>query len=214
VLLLSGCLRFTSDLTVSENDTVSGQYVVAVPTGTGDSLGMSDRDVAEELWGDTDLGDRLGDASIDGYREGEWSGIVVRFSDQPLAAFAPGDDHWGITRSGDEYVVSGVVSGGTVDSVEPQEGEVAPDVKVTLTFPGPVTQANGTITGRTVTWVITEENTALTARAATQPEPDRARTLAFLVTSILGIAAVAYWWAGRVGAARRQMQPARGTIKE
>ena len=214
VLLLSGCLRFTADLEVSQENTVTGEYVVAVPTGTGESLGMSDKDVATELWGDTEIGDGLSNATIDGYRDGGWSGIVVRLTDEPLSAFAPTADHWGITRQGETFVVSGVMSGSALSAGEAEAGQTPPDVKVSLTFPGAVTSANGEVTGRTVTWIITQENTSLSATADAQPTPDRARTLAFLVATILAGAGIAYWWAGRVGQARRRGAPAGGTIRE
>lgn len=214
VLALSGCLRFTADLTVSQENTVTGAYVVAVPTGTGESLGMSDKEVAQELWADTDLGDGLSNATIDGYREGEWSGVVVRFTDEPLSAFAPTSDRWGITRQGDTFVVSGVMSGSSLTEDEAQAGQTAPDVRVSLTFPGSVTSSNGEVRGRTVTWVITEENAPLSATADAQPSTDRARTLAFLVTGILVVAGIAYWWAGRAGQLRSRTAAARGTIRE
>jgi hypothetical protein len=203
VALLSGCIRFTSTLEVTPENTVSGEYVVAVVEGTGADVGVSDRELAEDLWADTGLGAALANAEITDYAADGYTGIRVTFADQALTAFAPTDQHWGIVREGDEFVVSGTVSGGSLpDETDEPEGP-APDVRVALTFPGPVTSANGTISGRTVTWVVTENEAELQARAAAEPVPDRARTLAFLVTAILAAAAIAYWLAGVVGRARR-----------
>lgn len=204
VALLSGCIRFTSTLEVTPQNTVSGEYVVAVVEGTGASVAVTDRQLARDLWTDTGLGSALAGAAITDYDADGYTGIRVTFQDQPLSAFAPTDQHWGIVRTGNEFVVSGTVSGGgnLPSDADGTEGP-APDVRVALTFPGPVTSANGSVSGRTVTWDITEAETELQARAAAEPVPDRARTLAFLVTGILAAAAIAYWLAGVVGRARR-----------
>lgn len=197
VLALSGCLRFTSDLTVSPENTVSGEYVIAVAEGSGKPLGLSDRELAEELWKDSGLGAGLTAPSIGGYRSGGYAGMVVRFTDEPLAAFAPTATHFGISRLGDEFIVSGTLSGGTVR--EGADAAAPPDVRVTLTFPGPVLDSNGQVAGRTVTWTITEDNAALTARASAIPVTDNSITLAYFVAGVLALAAVAYWLAGVIG---------------
>jgi len=234
VVGLSGCLRFTSDLEVAADNTVSGEYVVAVVTGTGEGFAMTDRELSEELWGDTKLGGALKNATLSDYNQDGYTGVTVSFIDEPLEAFAPTSSHWGITREGDEFVVSGKVSGGaftqssssddtadvsadpstepTVEpSVEPSSEPVVttdpnqpePDVRITLSFPGAVTASNGTASGTTVSWVVTEDNTELSARASAIEAPDRARTLAFLITGIVAIAALAYWLAGVIGRAQR-----------
>lgn len=204
VALLSGCVRFTSTLEVTPENTVSGEYIVAVVDGTGAAVGLSDRDLAEDLWADTGLGAALADAAITDYAVDGYTGIRVTFADQPLTAFAPTDEHWGITREGDEFVVTGTISGGgSLPSGAEESDGPDPDVTVSITFPGPVSSANGSVSGRTVSWVVTESETELQARAAAEPVPDRARTLAFLVTGILAVAAVAYWLAGVVGRSRR-----------
>ena len=221
-LALSGCVRFVSDLEVSEANTVSGEYIVAVETGTGENLGLTDQEVAEELWGDTGLGAALTTETSTPYSQDGYTGVRITFTDEPLAAFAPTSQHWGIKRDGDEFVVSGEVSGGSLTgdtdaaegddtaTTEPDPSPTVgmddaspPDVRVTLAFPGPVTSANGAISGRTVSWVITEDDTELKARAGAIAPPDRARTLAFLVTGVLIVAAIAYWLAGVIGRNKR-----------
>ena len=165
--VLTGCFRFTSDLEVTADNTVSGEYVVAVENGTGETLGTTDRELAQELWADTKFGDALHTERISDYSADGYTGISIVFTDEPLAAFAPTPEHWGIVREGDEFVVTGQVSGGAAGTPEPgtDPDESAPDIHVTLTFPGPVTEANGDINGRTVTWEVTDAGTNLQARA-------------------------------------------------
>ena len=217
-LALSGCLRFTSTLEVYEDDTVSGQYVVAVVTGTGEQAATTDRELAEELWGDTGLASALPDAVIADYSADGYTGITVTFADAPLAAFAPTSERWGITREGDEFVVSGKVSaGGALPTAGEEDAGGAtdapePDVRVELTFPGPVTESNGEVSGRTVRWTVTTDETELSARADAHPGQDRATTFAFLVVGIVAVTALAYWLAGVVGRARRGETGRSGTI--
>jgi hypothetical protein len=219
VLGLSGCLRFTSALDVHENNTVSGQYVVAVVTGTGEQAATTDRELAEELWADTGLASALPDAVVADYSADGYTGIVVTFTDAPLAAFAPTSERWGVTRQADEFVVSGKVSaGGALPSDAEGEGGGVdgapdPDVRVELTFPGPVTESNGQASGRTVRWEITTDETELSARAAATPLPDRSTTFAFLVLGIVAVTALAYWLAGAVGRSMRGHNRGSGTIR-
>ncbi len=196
-LALSGCLRFTTDLTVSPENTVSGEYVIAVAEGSGKQLGIGDRELAEELWKDSGLGDGLTAPTVGGYRKGGYAGIVVRFTHEPLTAFAPTASHFGISRLGDEFIVSGTLSGGAAR--EGADAESSPDIRVTLTFPGPVLESNGQATGRTVTWTITEDNSTLTARASAVPVTDNAVRLAYVVAGVIAVAGVAYWLAGVIG---------------
>lgn len=214
VFALSGCLRFTTTLTVSPNNTVSGEYVVAVVTGSGAQLGMTDRELAEELWKDSNLSTALSKPTVDTYRADGYSGIVVRFTDEPLATFSPARTPVGITRVGDEFVVSGEISGGTgtggtsdadtddAGTDHAGTGATAPDVHVTLTFPGNVTSSNGTVTGRTVSWTVTEEGAVLSARASAVPVTDHAAQFAYFVATVIAVAAVAYWLAGVIGRRR------------
>jgi hypothetical protein len=215
-LALTGCVRFTSDLAVHQDNTVSGEYVIALATGTGQQAASTDRELAEELWTDTGLAAQLPDAVIADYSDEDFTGISVTFADAPLEAFAPTSERWGITREGDEFVVSGKVSaGGTLPTNaedEPESSEPStpdPDVRVTLTFPGPVTASNGTVTGRTVTWIVSSDESELMARASAVPGADRSTTFAFLILGIVAVTAFAYWLAGVVGRSMRR-EPMRG----
>lgn len=213
---LVGCLRFTSDLEIHADDTVSGAYVIAVVTGTGQQAATTDRELAEDLWETTGLAGEIPGASIADYSRDGYTGISVTFERAPLSVFAPTSERWGITREGSEFVVSGPVSGaGELPSTgDADETDApAPDVRIELTFPGPVTRANGSIAGNTVTWAVTSDEMQLEARADDRPATNRGGTFVLLVLGVVAATAVAYWLAGVVGRARRGEVRRPGTMR-
>lgn len=207
-LVLGGCLRFTADLTLDPDNTVSGQYVVAVEEGTGDQYGMSDRDLSQELWGDYAKAKTLADVSYGDYAEDGYVGVTVSFADAPLDTFTPSDTDWGIQRIGDEFVVSGPSNAVTqaAKSEVPQDDALSAltdaQFVVSVTFPGEVTTHNGSVAKRTVTWQLQDAPPELSARGSAIAAPDRATPLAWFAAAILLVGALAYGFAGRI--ARRQ----------
>ncbi|MBC7299072.1 MAG: hypothetical protein H5T82_09270 [Demequina sp.] len=203
-LALGGCLRFTADLTLDPDNTVSGQYVVAVEKGTGDNFGMSDRDMAQELWGEYAKAKTLADVSYGDYSEDGYVGVTVSFADAPLDTFAPSDGDWGIQRVGDEFVVSGPSNAVSLTA----QGELPQDdvsshladaqFIVRVTFPGDVTQNNGSVTNRTVTWQLQDAPPELSARGSAIAKPDRAAPLAWFAAAVLIAGGIAYACAGRI----------------
>jgi hypothetical protein len=207
-LVLGGCLRFTADLTLHPDNTVSGQYVVAVEQGTGDQYGMSDTEFSRELWGDYAKADLLADVTYSDYALDGYVGVTISFADAPLATFGPSDTDWGVQRSGDEFIVSGPSNAFTqaAPSAAP-EGDLLSALadaqfEVSVTFPGTVTQHNGSVTVRTVAWQLQEAPEELSARGSAIATPDRAAPLAWFAAAVLLVGGLAYAFAGRF--ARRQ----------
>jgi len=206
-LALTGCLRFTADLTLAEDDTVSGSFVVAVVKGTGDHYGMTDKEMSEEIWSDYPAASALSDAKVSAYSGDGYQGIVVRFADEPLATFAPTVDTWGIERVGDEFVVSGpsdVAANGTADTTD--AGAFAGDMSqlddseftVAVAFPGTVTSTNGSLSGKTATWDLSDGPTTLEARGSAIYARDSAVTMAYVMFAVIAMGAVAYALSGRI----------------
>ncbi len=205
---LSGCLRFTADLTVSPDDTVSGTYIVAVKDGTGESYGMSDGDFARAIWQDYPQASRLGDTSIGDWSGDSYTGIEITFADAPLANFSPTADAWGITRAGDTFVVSGPSdasaaaadateeTGGAFDGQLDELGESR--ILLTVTFPGNVASANGDVSGRTVTWDLQHGPEQLEATGSAVARRDNAVIVSYAVLGLLVAGGVAYGLAGRL----------------
>ncbi|MCR6712079.1 MAG: hypothetical protein NVV57_05020 [Demequina sp.] len=212
-LALSGCMRFSADLTVKADNTVDGSYVVAIEKGSGAAMGGSDVSVSQGLFDDSGLQDSFERSWTHPYTKDGYSGVEVTFRDEPLASFAPTDDRFGITREGDEFVVSGKAS--STDSDQAADAGDTPQMTVTIAFPGPVTSSNGTIDGNTVTWNLVDGPPTLEARASAissfSPWPSIAATA--LVLAALGIT---FWPrapkpARRSGGSRAKVTTASGT---
>jgi len=212
VLALSGCLRYSTDVTLASDDTVSGSVVVAVKKGTGDSYGMSDREFAEALWEDSPRAGALADAHRSGYDADGYRGVRVSFSAVPLSVFAPTADLWGITRDGEDFVVSGPSqSADALADAAGGEGGVVPpggdsdatealadsQILLSVTFPGAVDSANGEVSGKTVTWDLQHGPAQVMARAGAIAPSDPAVAVAYLVCAVLVLGALGYAWAGR-----------------
>lgn len=204
---LSGCLRFTADVTLAEDNTASGAFVVAVKKGTGEQFGMTDRALSEEIWSDYPVATAIADADLTDYRHDGYVGIKVTFSGEPLASFAPTPDAWGIARVGDEFLVSGP-SNATTSEAEATITDSAftgdlsqlddAELTVTVTFPGKVTSTNGTTTGKTVSWNLQDGPEFLEARGAAISSNDPAVGMAYVVCAVLALGAAAYALAGRM----------------
>ncbi|WP_061963140.1 LppM family (lipo)protein [Demequina aurantiaca] len=163
---LSGCMRFTADLRLEPDNTVNGTYVVAVENGTGDTLGVSDAEASQNLYDDSGLSSQLAHSMQRVYKDDGYTGLQVEFRGEDIARFAPTDDRFGIVREDDEFVVSGPSSDVSEDDAESLKGA---DLRVSIEFPGPVSESNGTVDGTTVTWNLVGGPEVLTARGSAVP---------------------------------------------
>jgi hypothetical protein len=171
---LSGCMRFSADLTVKEDNTVDG----------------SDQDVAQQIFDDSGLQTSFEREWTHAYSADGYSGVEVEFRDEPLETFAPTSDRFGITREGDEFIVSGKAS--SMEADDPADAADTPDMTVTIAFPGPVTSANGDISGNTVTWNLVGGPATLEARASAIPAHSPWPSIAVTV-AVLAVAALTFW---------------------
>lgn len=212
VVALAGCLRFDANLALSPDDTVTGRFIVAIKAGTGTSYGTTDRAMAESIWAEYPVAKALGAANVSDYHGDGYVGISVRFSNEPLATFAPTATAWGVTRVGDEFVVSGISNAtATHDAVSGTTGAFTGDLsqlsdaelKVAITFPGPIASANGTIEGKTVTWNLSDGPATLEARGSAVATEDPAVRAAYVVFGFIALGAIAYALAGRFAHRRR-----------
>ncbi|MGC4175243.1 LppM family (lipo)protein [Demequina sp.] len=160
VLTLAGCFKGKVDLTLNSDNTIDGSMVMAIQKGLGDTLGMSDEDILAEMTGD--LGDDFDGAKVEDYVEegtdGEagFIGKKVTFENQPLDKFQSDEDgsDISITREGDLFIVDGTwdTEDATGDTEGMDPGTLGASFTFSVTFPGEVTDSNGTVEGNTVTW--------------------------------------------------------------
>jgi len=154
VVTLAGCFKAKVDLTLSSDDTISGTMLVALQSGIGESLGGSDEEILGQLT--EGLGGDLDGATVEDYSEEGYIGKVFSFKDQPLDAFSSGEDgeDISITREGDLFIVDGTWNTDDAGTEGMDPATLGAEFTFAVTFPGKVTDSNGTVSndGHTVTW--------------------------------------------------------------
>ncbi len=168
-VLMTGCLKLDMDLQVSPDNTVSGSVIFAVDKQLLELTGGSFEDAVA---GESPLPAGI-DVKTEDYEDDNFVGQKYEFDGVPLEAFNTPDDPeaLNIVREGDTFEVSGVLdmSNGDTTGLGDVTQEVAnsAEIRVSITFPGPVESGSGEIDGNTVTWTPTlGERTELTAVAS------------------------------------------------
>ncbi|NUT32286.1 MAG: hypothetical protein HOV79_04330 [Hamadaea sp.] len=151
---LAGCMKVDAVLTIHDDDTVSGDIVLAVDRRLSAVTGESEEKLVATLG--LDRGKLPPTASLERYQDDAFTGLRVSFDDTPLAQFTGtgGRDSFTLVRAGDEYAFAGTVDLRTVDLLDPGVKAFADrfTFRISVTFPGEVVEHNGTLAGRTVTW--------------------------------------------------------------
>jgi hypothetical protein len=159
-LLTNACVKADVSLTVRSDDQVDGSIVMAIdrtyiPPG-GQAPGALLDQVTERVFHGTATGSRQ-----EPYADPQYVGRRVTIQGMSLLDFNRGTSDGGlkIVHQGSQFRLSG-----TVDTVDLATGVGASsaanadriaqtfDVVIRVTFPGRVTQSNGTVSGDTVTW--------------------------------------------------------------
>ncbi len=152
VATLAGCFKGKVDLTLNEDNTIDGTMLIAIQSGVGESLGMSDDDLLGQLT--TDTSDQFDGATTEDYSQDGYIGKVTTFTSQPLDAFSGTSDgsDIAITREGDLFIVDGTWDTQSADTQGVDLATLGAEFTFSVTFPGGVTESNGTVSGNTVTW--------------------------------------------------------------
>jgi hypothetical protein len=160
-VLLTGCIKLNVDFDVSSDNMVSGTMVFAFSKQLLQLTGQS----AQELIGSSaPIPSSVPGVSAKPYDDGDFVGEEFTFDGVPLTQFNADDpESLSIVRHGDTFTVSGVLdlSGGAGGSGASGATSSIPgidqalggaDIRISITFPGSVTDTNGTVDGTTVTW--------------------------------------------------------------
>jgi len=157
-LVLAGCLKLDMAITISPDDTVDGQMVFAVNKQLLELTGQN----VDDVLGDTTVPSDVEGATQEPYEDGDFVGTQVTFEDVALADLSEGSDPDALTivRTGDTYEVDGVMDLSTEDADlqgNPFEDQITEafdtaELRIAITFPGEVLEANGQVDGTTVTW--------------------------------------------------------------
>lgn len=164
---LSGCIKVEMSITLNEDDTADGSILMAIEKGIGEAFELSDEDLLGELTSEAS-GDFESEV-VEPYEDETHIGQLVTFSGEALGEFDEGDEGMRIYRDGDDYVVAGTADTGEGD----EDLGAMPGAEMTLsvTFPGPVSEHNGTLEDTTVTWDLLAHEGDLSARGAASPPP-------------------------------------------
>ena len=161
VTATTGCMKMDMSLKVNDQDKVSGSMVVGI---TKSLASMADPTSSSNLDTNNLLKDTK-NVTVEKFDDGKYVGTRYKFSNLPLKQFAPtlGDtSSFGITRKGDNLVVSGKMDmgdGSTTDTSNPFAAQMAKamaasfDIKISVTLPGEIKSTNGVTKGQTISWV-------------------------------------------------------------
>jgi hypothetical protein len=163
-LLLSACIKLDMDVEVAANDTVSGTVIFAVRSELLDLAGGTGS-IGDILGSEAPLPEGVEGVTQERYEDDEFTGQQFTFDAVPLAQFNQNEDPDAlrIERQGDEFLVSGVLdltsgalSGATgatgLSGFDPSQFLQGAQIRIRISFPGEVTDANGDVDGNTVTW--------------------------------------------------------------
>lgn len=161
---LSGCVRYTVDLTLETDNTASGTVVTAIQSGIGEQLGAeSDQAALNDLFAGSPFDVDSGTFTASDYAEDGYIGKQYAFDGLGIDQFGAFADLFSIERVGDEFIVSSE-SAPTPDSGVDQMPPGA-EASLSITFPGEVVDHNGTLEDKTVTWNLFTQNEPISATA-------------------------------------------------
>jgi hypothetical protein len=158
-VLLTGCIKLNVDFSVSSDNTVNGTMVFAF---SKQLLQLTGQSAQALLASSAPIPSSVPGLSAKPYDDGEFSGEeytldavpLTQFSDDPSSPFR-------IVRTGDTFTVSGVLDLSSGAGVSGASGAIpgldqalaGADIRISITFPGEVTDSNGVVDGTTVTWM-------------------------------------------------------------
>lgn len=159
-VVLSGCVKADMELTVRPDDQVDGVIVMAVDRGFAAEGDQGQAALLAGLRARIFQGARPG-AHEQPYADDRYVGTKVVVDRMTLLDFdrSTGDGGVKVVHKGGRFELSGRVDttdlSAAVASASPADARRIADsfdVAIEVTFPGRVVSANGTVSGRTVTW--------------------------------------------------------------
>jgi len=154
-LSLTGCFKEIANYTLHADNTVSGNVIVAIDKDYAN--GMTGNDAITQLGADNPVANVAGVTQAN-YDDGKYVGVKYTFTNVPLDTMAS-DMSGTVTRVGDTFVFEGTA----IDQSQFQGMEQYMSTAVatlSMTFPGEVTDTNGTVKGTTVTWDMLKQTEA------------------------------------------------------
>ena len=190
-LALSGCLKMDIDLTL-EGDQADGSMIVGVSRALLDMSGESIEDILADIGIEEDIPEG---ATVRPYEDDVYVGQEYVLSGVDIAELTD-EEGLSITHDAEAgtYDVSGAMDMTDIGTEAAGLGDF--DISVSITFPGEVTDHNGTLDGRTVTWtpVLGETNEIrATARDGSGSDVPARLLIAIAVAVVAVLAGLAYF---------------------
>ena len=181
ILLLSGCVRFQAQLTVTQDNVLHGEVVVASIIGDGDRAVEDAKERAAEIE-EKLLPDLSG---VDGvtrseYNRDGYAGSSFTLENTPLEA---------INSDGETFVFDGVINFSPDSDEAPPKDADESNIEVAITFPGGVTEHNGKLDGTRVSWNTSYEG-SLEMHAVASAEPTGTATWVWVVSGLGGLVVI------------------------
>jgi LppM domain len=155
-ILATGCFRAHVDLTVANDNTVSGTALLAYERAGLQELDRDPQDARGELLSDLEL-DAPAGMTCAAWDDDEYIGAqcqLERVTFDDLSLTDTFQQEIVIVREGDKIRLFATIDLGDVPVGNPELID-AFDVQIRVTFPGPViSQQNGQIDGQSVTWTL------------------------------------------------------------
>lgn len=197
-LLLSACLKLDVELQVSADNTVSGAIIFGIDKQLLELSGSSIEDVLDTT---APIPEDVEGVTTEPFEDDRFAGQRFTFEGVPLEEFSTGD--LVIARDGDVFTVNGALdlssglsgatglTGLTGPFGDPEELFRDAEMRVRVTFPGEVTEANGEVDGNTVTWIpVVGERLEIQATASAVDSGGGSTLTLLLIIGAVVIAAV------------------------
>lgn len=163
---LTGCFKVAMNLDVNSDDTMDGAIIFAVDKQYAGLAG--DQALSGAGLNPSDLASLGADATTKPYDDGTYVGQEIDFTGAPLSALSQSmgsgttGDTFSLTHTNGQFVFDatmdmsgglGNLPGGSSSSDAMTQALLdSASFTVSLTFPGAVTDTNGSVEGNTVTW--------------------------------------------------------------
>lgn len=190
VLALAGCVRVSGDVSISEEDTLSGEVTVAIDRQWLISQGEDPDALVAGIQEDLASAPEEG-VTGESYDDGDFVGVTLTLTQTPLERVSSATDGLlEITHDDGEYVLTGNFASLT----ESASQDAAPwQVDLAVTFPNGVTEHDGELSGSTVTWHLADGSETMNARG---PAPGGGLSVVWIIVIVMVVAALAtlIWW--------------------
>jgi hypothetical protein len=164
-LAITGCTREEGNYTITENNTVNGTIILAVP--------QNETNDAVSTWDTATIAAEFAHATVTDLGSPDWVGSRITFSDEPIATFHDPTELYqiGITRVGSQFVVEGAPVDPSMAEFRQAVIDSGGIISIRVAFPGEVYEHNGSLSGNAVTWSVLTQSETIYARGSAVPPP-------------------------------------------